>query len=208
MSRAAIGLEELGIQQGPVVIRHAGNMETAKCTTPAAVMAALYWKGVCDIIDRPETEVATFLLLPPSVYDDDFAEFCCVCDELIEDSCVMVNGQVGRVWFHPQYNLEFVGESTPGHTVPLKVASQFMADYLKSHPGIKRPSNDDLAIGHDRCRQTPHATLNLLRAAQLKKAQDKNMNRCAIYAKNILAMLQVQPYHHRKQLDREKATKQ
>jgi hypothetical protein len=40
MKRAAIGLEALGVQQGPVVIRHAGELESSERATPAAVMGA------------------------------------------------------------------------------------------------------------------------------------------------------------------------
>jgi hypothetical protein len=190
--RAAIGLEHKGIREGPVVIRHASHLPgLAKTTTNAAVACAMYWQGVADMLSTDEADAATYLLVPPSAYDSDFAEFCAVCDDLIEKSVVLLDGLVGRVWFHPLYSLEEVGKSTGGHTVPLGVARSYMDEYLLKHPGAEPPSEEELARGHDLTRRTPHATINLLRGDQIKKAED-SAGRFAVYAKNILTMLRLE----------------
>lgn len=197
MTSAAIGLKAFGVNEGPVVIRHAAHISdssststtpNAKFTSPAAAMAALFWQGVTELFERPEEEVATLLLLAPSVYDDNFEAFYKTCDDLIEQSVQMSSKTVGRVWFHPQYELSKVGYSTGGHTLPIDVVSGYMDEYLAEHTSLTRPNDDDFQRGHDGTRWTPHATINLLRASQLKKAKD-NENRAKIYARNILQIL-------------------
>lgn len=55
MRLSALGLENAGVQPGPVKIRHSALIENlSKETAPSVAMAALYWGGVSDIIDRPE----------------------------------------------------------------------------------------------------------------------------------------------------------
>ena len=71
MRLSALGLEAVGVQSGPVKIKHAAtatdNMSTS--TTIAAAMTSLYWNGVCDILEKDETDVATFLLVcPPTTF--------------------------------------------------------------------------------------------------------------------------------------------
>lgn len=192
MTRAAIGLESVGVKEGPVKIRHAANVKSSESTSPAAVMAAMFWQGVTELMERPEEEVATLLLVAPSCYDDNFVDYFKTCDQLIEKSATQTFANIGRVWFHPEYDLEIVGYSDGGHTLPLPVVSKFMDQYLAEHPGAAKPDMDDMARAHDKTRWTPHATINLLRGSQLKAAKPNEHNRALIYARNILQMLQVE----------------
>jgi hypothetical protein len=191
MTRAAIGLEGVGVKEGPVIIRHAANaVDFPAKASPAAVMCAMYWQGVQELLERPEEEVATLLLVAPAVYDNDFSAFHQTCDNLIEKSITLLSGSIGRVWFHPTYELAQVGESTGGHTVPLSVVERYMDEFLLDHPGVQRPSPEEMKIGHDLSRRSPNAMINLLRGPQLKKAQAKEKNHKHIYAKNIVTLLE------------------
>eukprot|EP00587_Corethron_hystrix_P006587 CAMPEP_0113317552 /NCGR_PEP_ID=MMETSP0010_2-20120614/12414_1 /TAXON_ID=216773 ORGANISM="Corethron hystrix, Strain 308" /NCGR_SAMPLE_ID=MMETSP0010_2 /ASSEMBLY_ACC=CAM_ASM_000155 /LENGTH=340 /DNA_ID=CAMNT_0000174555 /DNA_START=183 /DNA_END=1205 /DNA_ORIENTATION=- /assembly_acc=CAM_ASM_000155 len=188
MKQAAVNLESVGVKEGPVGIRHAGNIPSSKAATPAAVMAAMYWQGVTEIIERPETEVSTFLLVAPSYYDDKFEAFFTACGDLIEKTTILSPGSVGRVWFHPQYKLSEVGESTGGHAPPISEIDDLFDQYLSRNPGIDRPPIEEIEFGHDKTRWTPHATINLLRSSQLKAAKD-NQSRAKVFVSNILKIL-------------------
>jgi hypothetical protein len=193
MTRAAIGLEGVGVKEGPVVIRHAANaVESPSKASPAAILTAMYWQGVKELIERPEDEVATLLLVAPACFDIDFEAFYKTCDNLIEKSVTLLSGSVGRVWFHPQYELAQIGYCTGGHTVPLHVVDQYMDDYLNEHPAVQRPAPEEIRRGHDQSRRTPHAIINLLRGPQLKKAKAKEKNHKFVYAKNILTLLEAE----------------
>ena len=170
LQRAAIGLESVGVQSGPVSVRHAanifdhGSIPVTKKASPAAILATLYWQGVTDLIEKPQQELATFLLVAPSCYDEDFQEFLYVCDALIEKTVQLSRGIVGRVWFHPKYSLQDVeqaGTSRGGHAPPLEELR-----FLFDKNSMARPSPDDMARAHDKTRQTPHATINLLRTGK------------------------------------------
>jgi hypothetical protein len=171
VQRAAIGLESVGVQAGPVGVRHAanifeqGSITPTKKATPAAVLATLYWQGVSELMEKPQQDVSTFLLVAPSCYDEDFSEFLYVCDTLIEKTVQLSRGVVGRVWFHPKYSLqdvELAGTSRGGHAPPLEEL-RFLFDKNSMAP----PSPTDMARAHDKTRQTPHATINLLRTGKL-----------------------------------------
>lgn len=222
LQRAAIGLESVGVQAGPVGVRHAanifdqGSMSVTKKASPAAVLATLYWQGVTDLIDKPQQELSTYLLVAPSCYDEDFQEFLYVCDALIEKTVNLSRGVVGRVWFHPKYSLQDVeqaGTSRGGHAPPLEELR-----YLFDKNSMARPSPDDMARAHDKTRQTPHATINLLRTgnvfplvfpldlfqhskklnivisctAQLKAAESKDTkeNRSKTFIRNVVRILE------------------
>lgn len=189
MERSAIGLENVGVHEGPVGIKHAANLPSCETTTPAAVMAALYWQGVTEIIERPETEVSTFLLIAPSCYDDDFEKFYTTCGSLIEQTTMLAPGSVGRVWFHPKYCLKQVGgEPKGGHAPPISEVEDLFDLYLAENISTARPEREEMEFAHDKTRWTPHATINLLRSTQLKRAKDNKM-RAKIFPLNVLRVL-------------------
>jgi len=186
--RSAIGLESVGVKEGPVIVKHCADTVSSKLATPAAVMAAMYWEGVTEIIERPEEEVSTHLLLAPSCYDDDFVSFCKSCDNLLEKTVRLSPGSVGRVWFHPHYDLDKVGQSTGGHAPPVGEIEGLIDNYLSTNPSMSKPDFADMTRAHDKTRWTPHATINLLRTSQLMAAKDKE-DRGKVFARNIFSFL-------------------
>jgi len=71
--RSAMGLESVGVKEGPVIVKHCADTESSKSATPAAVMAAMYWEGVTEIIERPEEEVRSIFLLLADLTGNDLA---------------------------------------------------------------------------------------------------------------------------------------
>lgn len=188
VQRSAMGLESVGVKEGPVIVKHCADTKSSDLATPAAVMAAMYWEGVTEIIERPEEEVATHLLLAPSCYDADFMAFCKSCDSLIEKTVRLSPGSVGRVWFHPEYNLDKLGPSTGGHAPPIEEIEGLIDNYIGTNPSLIKPEFADMTRAHDKTRWTPHATINLLRTSQLMAAKDKE-DRGKLFARNVLSYL-------------------
>lgn len=191
MSRSALGLEALGVQPGPVAIRHSAKISASPQTTPATVLAAMYWNGVAELLEKDETEAATFLLVAPETPYQDFEQFYKDCDNLIEKTNLLSPGSMGRVWFHPRYKLSEVGYQSGGHAPPMEEVEGLMDKYLDAHPGAERPSPEDMARAHDITRWTPHPTINLLRPKQLAMAKenDKRENRAKVYPRNVVRVL-------------------
>ena len=213
LQRAAIGLESIGVQEGPVAVRHASSsvagdaggrddsVSSLSCTD-AAVLAASFWKGVMDLSSKPEDEIATFLIVAPSNYDDNFAEFVFSCDNLLERSAKVVRADevIGKAWFHPNYDSDIVGHDTilPGHALPAKMVREFVDNYFgdgneSQQQPQQKPQLDIAAIAkaNDAVRHTPHATVNLLRRSQLRASKDAEAAAGAqkpnlVYARNVV----------------------
>ena len=209
MTRAAVGLDSVGVAEGPIVIRHA--MEDASVTsagvgiptTDAVVLSLGFWKGVKDLATLPEREVATYLIIAPDSLDDDFLEFAAIFDELIEPSVKAVGAEaiVGRALFHPRYNSTLIGHDKvlAGHALPPTIVQGFVEQYATSTNLEENaiPDVEMTTVANDAVRWTPHATINLLRRSQLTAAKEveaasptKKPN--WIYAKNVLRMMQSQ----------------
>ena len=180
MSRAAIGLDSVGVSSGPVIVRHTvplslsdGNDENGIAPTDAVMLGASFWNAVIDLAHCPETEVATFLLVAPSSYDENFAEFISTCDNLLEGSCKAVgaDGIIGKAWFHPNYNSTVVGQDSilPGHALPAKMVKTFVDQYFDDMDGLDLSA---VMRANDAVRHTPHATVNLLRRSQLRASKE------------------------------------
>jgi hypothetical protein len=108
-TKAAVGLDAVGVSPGAVAIRileaggsvspplsgaaAAGSSDDAQLgpgrapaprrnpPPPAAALAAAFWQCVAELERSPEADVATTLLVAPG-YDHDFAGFCTACDEV------------------------------------------------------------------------------------------------------------------------------
>lgn len=217
MTRAAIGLDSVGVSSGPVVVRHTVplSLSDGNCSdngiapTDAVVLGASFWDAVMDLAHRPETEVATFLLVAPSSYDGNFAEFISTCDNLLEASCKAVRADdiIGKAWFHPNYNSSVVGQDSilPGHALPAEMVKTFYDKYFGDMDEL------DLAAvsrANDAVRHTPHATVNLLRRSQLraskeaeaaslssvnsKEGRQRRRGPNAIYAQNVVRLLSLE----------------
>lgn len=180
MTRAAIGLDSVGVSSGSVVVRHTvpaslsgGNDDNGVAPTDAVILGASFWNAIMDLAHRPETEVATFLLVAPSSYDGNFTEFISTCDNLLEGSCKAVRADdiIGKAWFHPKYNSSVVGQDSimPGHALPAEMVKTFVDKYFGDMDEF------DLAAvsrANDAVRHTPHATVNLLRRSQLRASKE------------------------------------
>ena len=225
MQRAAVGLENVGVKEGAIIIRHSNDDDdetksgriissstsTSTCTNPAISLSVAFWKGVIELSNKSETDVATLLIIGSEIsYDDNFIEFASTFDELIEPcvQCTDADKIVGRAVFHPKYNSSQIfnnnnnnndrgrndGNSVlPGHALPASMVQSFVTKYSKELATTAATMELDLqtiADANDAVRWTPHATINLLRRSQLsasKKAEGLNPNKKPnfIYAKNI-----------------------
>lgn len=139
-------------------------------------------------------EVATFLLVCPSIFND-FKTFFYACDNLIEKSNLLLSPPgVGRVWFHPEYKLADVGYQSGGHAPPLDEVNKLMDGYLTEHPGAEKPDAEGLARAHDKTRWTPHPTINLLRPRQLNIAKEVDIKgkRAKVYPRNVVRILEAE----------------
>lgn len=187
-SKAAVGLPD--VSPGPV--------EIVVCADGAASVTAQVWRSVADLVTQPETSVATVLIAVPG-YDDDFDSFRTMCDELIEASLQAMDATslVGRAWFHPKYDASKVHDHDeravkPGHALPAAA----VADYVGQYFPTSELSFSEIATFNDLVRQTPHATINLLRRSQLVAAQRAEKKRAlssnnghkpnSLYARNVV----------------------
>ena len=208
MTKAAVGLENVGVKRGPVVIRTCQDATTTESSlskttglrtipTDAARLSAAFWKCLSEMATTPEQDLATVLLLAPSAYDHDFLRFAAVCDKLIEPTvqATGVTSLIGRAWFHPLYDTAAVGHSSilAGHALPASMVQGFVRDQQQGKDS-NGPKPQDIAIANDAVRWSPHATINLLRRSQLDaakeaEAQATNRKPNAIYANNVLRIL-------------------
>ena len=219
MQRAAVGLESVGVKEGPIVVRHACTDIRATTSvhpsyTAAALIANAFWKGVSEVANKSEEDVATFLIVGPSWYDSEFVEFAKTFDDLIEPSVQATQSQtiVGRAIFHSCYESALIGhtELLPGHALPARMVAGFVDKYLtedderanskpecQPHPTPNqrnRPDLESIEKANDAVRFTPHATLNLLRRSQLTaskiaEAESAKSRPNWIYARNVLRIL-------------------
>jgi hypothetical protein len=173
MKRAAVGLETVGVAEGPIVIRHSGKTQkTAR--SPAAVLAQAFWLGVQELAESSEEKTSTLLIVAPFFYDDQFLEFVETFDKLLEPSVQATGAEaiVGRALFHPTYDSDLIGHDQvlPGHALPAKMVEGFLDRYLaedESTDNKKKPDLTSIAKANDAVRWTPHATINLLRRSQV-----------------------------------------
>jgi hypothetical protein len=210
LQRAAVGLESVGVKEGPIVVRHASSGstdippstrgDTAAELPPAAVLTHAFWNGVSELVAKSEQEVATFLIVAPRSYDEEFQEFAKTFDQLIEPLVKITQAEtlVGRAIFHPRYDSTLIGHTQilPGHAVPARMVEGFMDRYLleDKDKSTKKPDLATIAKANDAVRWTPHATINLLRRSQLsasKVAEAASFNKRPnwIYARNVLRIL-------------------
>ena len=137
-----------------------------------------------------QDEWATSLLIFPE-YDLEFETFIDVCDGIIEPTVVAT----------PLYDADLIGHSVvvAGHAVPHKMVEEFMNSLSSS--GMREDDlkdflqYDELARVNNKVRQTPHATINILRRNQLLAAAkyDKGLGTKkpkanSVYVKNAVRL--------------------
>ena len=176
VSRAAVGLSSVGVPIGGVHVVKANstnlNNDNIKSQRAAKLVSA-FWSEVVTLMRSKQDEWATSLVISPE-YDTDFKSFVDVCDSIIEPTVVATQSTefIGRAWFHPLYNADLVGHSEviAGHSVPHKMVQVFMESLAKDDESILEYGVIEKA--NDSVRQTPHATVNILRRSQLNAAAE------------------------------------
>jgi hypothetical protein len=152
MTRAAVGLESVGMAEGPIVIQHSKDEDAIG--TDAALLSLAFWKGATELATVREEKVATFLIIAPTSLDNDFVEFTAVFDELIEPSVQAVGAEsiVGRALFHPQYNASLIGHDNifAGHALPAKMVQGLFVEDQYAEAGTNIiPDLDAIALAND-----------------------------------------------------------
>ena len=203
ISRAAVGLSSVGVPIGGVHIVKVDdstnlNNDNVKSQRAAKLVSA-FWSEVVTLMQSEQDEWATSLIISPE-YDTDFESFVDVCDSIIEPTVVATQSTefIGRAWFHPLYNADLVGHSEviAGHSVPHKMVQEFIQSLAKDDESILE--YDEISKANDRVRQTPHATVNILRRSQLNAAAeyeknlgDKRPKPNSIYVRNTRRLAEV-----------------
>ena len=211
MKRAAVGLDAVGVKEGPIIISHSiqlaevnsSSRRNKSTLTPATILAHAFWQSVSKLVAVREEELSTFLILAPPVYDSDFVEFAATFDQLIEPSVQAAGAEsiVGRALFHPLYDTESIGHTQvlPGHALPAKMVEGFIDEYHQlatdeTIGALKKPEFRAVMHANNAVRWTPHATINLLRRSQLKaskvaEAAMPNKKPNWIYVRNVQRIL-------------------
>lgn len=200
LKRAAVGLDIMGVQEGPIVVRHSSDDNTSSTIPipPAVLLARAFWHGVTELAETQEAKVATLLIVAPPIYDSQFLEFAAAFDNLLEPTVQATGAEaiVGRAIFHPRYDSEQIGHTDilPGHALPASMVEGFINKYVEDDDDTEKPDRASIAKANDAVRWTPHATINLLRRSQLtaaKEAEAASANKRPnwIYARNVLRIL-------------------
>ena len=200
ISRAAVGLSSVDVPVGGVHVVDTGTaintIVDRDAITRATKLVASFWSEVNLLMKSTEEEWATSLVLCPE-YNADFESFADICDTVIEPTVAATRSTdvIGRAWFHPLYNADAIGHSgvIGGHAVPHKMVYGFMKTlYSSSNANDALVQYDELAMANDKVRQTPHATINILRRSQLNAAAEyekglgeKRPKANSIYVRNV-----------------------
>jgi hypothetical protein len=193
-TRAAVGLSSVNVPVGGVHIQVAESTNIRNNSTRrAANLVSAFWTEVKFLLQSSQDQWATSLVVFPE-YDNDFQSFVQVCDNVIEPTVIATRATefIGRAWFHPQYDADQVGHTDviAGHAVPHKMVEGFM-DSL----ALERVEYEELARANNLVRETPHATINILRRSQLKAAAEyekglgtKRPKPNSIYVRNAIRL--------------------
>jgi len=197
VTRAATGLSSVNVPVGHVRVRVDGEGLSSEVTRNARKLVSTFWSEVTFLLESPQEEYATSLVVFPG-YDDDFEKFVELCDDVVEQTVAATDSTdfIGRAWFHPRYETDVVGHAdvTAGHAIPHRQVEQFMSRLVESGDMVESPLEYDvLARANDIVRRTPHATINILRRVQLNAAGeyekglgDKRPKANSIYVRNAV----------------------
>ena len=210
VSKAAVGLSSVKVPVGKVHIVVGGTQsnndytnrgnEYSRCL--AAELASSFWSETVRLIQSPESEWSTSLVVFPE-YDEDFGTFYDVCDNVLQPiiEATSSTDYIGRAWFHPRYDADQVGHDSviAGHAVPHKMVDNFVR--ALSGAGNTKKSKvtyNELVEANNQVRMTPHATINILRRSQLNAAAQyekglgvKRPKPNSIYVRNTLKLVEV-----------------
>ena len=200
------GLADVGVPVGEIAYH------TSQATNTIQLLADT-WTAIQEFLDAGPEAQSSILLAAP-FYDEDFATWAGPIFCILETTVVaaQVEDQIGVVCFHPLYATPD-GSSWPGfghmHSVPRLakwVQQQEQLEQKKKASkgntgatntlsteeitGTTSLSREDIAAGGAWQRRTPHATINVLRADQLARAEGRR-DSATLYPRNIRALLAV-----------------
>jgi hypothetical protein len=205
VTRAAVGLSSVGVPVGGVHVRVAStiteNYLLGNCSKlKAAELVSAFWSEVVTLMNSTQEQWSTSLVVFPE-YDIEFEGFADVCDSIVEPTVVATQSQdfIGRAWFHPKYDADAIGHSEviAGHAVPHKMVEGFMKSFHAANGtnGQGLIDYEVLSQANNRVRQTPHATINILRRSQLTAAGEyesglgkKKPKANSIYVRNAIRL--------------------
>jgi hypothetical protein len=193
------GLVDLGVPVGSIAYHSSFQKH------PIGLFADT-WKAIEAMIEAgPEgrSGVSSILLAAPE-FDDDFDVWAGPVFAMLEAGVVAAEAesQIGVVCFHPRYATPD-GKSWPGfghmHSVPR--LEKWYRETTASEPSSSSSSSslqssssssndcpmlttEEIAAGGAWQRRTPHATINVLRADQLEKAESRRVSE-KMYTENI-----------------------
>lgn len=197
VTRAATGLASVNVPVGRVHIRVDGAGVSSEGTRQARRLVSSFWSEVAFLLESPPSEYATSLVVFPG-FDNDFDTFFELCDGVVEQTVAATDSTdfIGRAWFHPRYEADVVGHADviAGHAIPHRQVAKFMSRLVGSGELVDSPLEyDKLVVANDLVRRTPHATINILRRAQLQAAGefekglgDKRPKANSIYVRNAI----------------------
>lgn len=204
ITRAAVGLSSVGVPVGAVHVQVASsNTENARIWNysqlKTAELVSAFWSEVVTLTNSTQEQWSTSLVVFPE-FDSEFKIFVDICDNLLEPTILATQSQdlIGRAWFHPTYDADTVGhtEVIAGHAVPHKMVVGFMKSF---HSTIEADEGlidyEELKKSNNRVRQSPHATINILRRSQLTAAGEyesglgkKKPKPNSIYVRNAIRL--------------------
>lgn len=172
------GLSDVGVPVGKIA--YYGSFANHPCT-----LFSDTWRAITEMIQMGPSGkdgISSILLAAPN-YDHNFDLWAGPIFAMLEASVVAAQAQeqIGVVCFHPQYATPD-GKSWPGfghmHSVPR------LEKWYQENSERKDLTTDQVAAGGAWQRRTPHATINVLRADQLEKAESKRASG-KMYTENI-----------------------
>ena len=178
VKRSGQGLGDLGVPVGGIAYHGSG------ANHPITLFRDT-WEAILEMIEAGPSGkegISSILLAAPN-FDDDFDFWAGPVFAMLEASVVAAEAQeqIGVVCFHPRYATPD-GKSWPGfghmHSVPR------LEKWYMEHSERKDLTSEEVAAGGAWQRRTPHATINVLRADQLEKAESRRMSG-SMYTKNI-----------------------
>jgi hypothetical protein len=184
VQKSGQGLSDVGVPVGSIAYH-------GSSATDAIRLFADTWKAIEQMIEAGPSgrEGVSSILLTAPAFDDDF-DFCAgPIFAMLEASVVaaQAQGQIGIVCFHPQYATPD-GKSWPGfghmHSVPR------LEKWYQEYSETKQLTTEEVAAGGAWQRRTPHATINVLRADQLKASESKRISG-SLYTENIEKLVSV-----------------
>lgn len=182
VTKSGQGLGDLDVPVANIAYHHS---KATKIEIPR--LMADTWGSIYEMIkagDHGKNGISSILLSAPN-FDDEFPLFAGPIFAMLESnvSAAFAEPLIGVVCFHPKYKTPD-GGSFPGfgqmHSLPrLRKWLQAANEELSS-----KMDDENVAAGGAYQRRTPYATINVLRAEQLEKAESKRVT-ADLYARNI-----------------------